>query len=156
MKFCRWFLAPGSRFDVYAFETLNCSWLLNSDASFSSWKTFDILTDLLIARYLYWSYPIQNLVWIWCQYDQYEVHEKDYTSSDAALVNKVRASTYGPGRQCKVGYGSGEWCALFLWGLAQWHHWRRRMVRLGIWLPEDVWISVILRKLDGKARVQER
>ena len=43
-----------------------------------------------------------------CSNDQYKVHEKDYTGSDAARVNKVRASTYGPGRQCTVGYGSRE------------------------------------------------
>ena len=29
------------------------------------------------------------------------------------------------------------------------------MVRLWIWRPEDVWISVVFRRLDGKARVQE-
>ena len=46
----------------------------------------------------------------YCSDDQYEVHEKDYTGSDAARVNKDRASAYGSGRQCKVGYGSGEWC----------------------------------------------
>ena len=30
------------------------------------------------------------------------------------------------------------------------------MVRLWIWLPEDVRISVVFRRLDGKMRVQER
>ena len=29
-------------------------------------------------------------------------------------------------------------------------------MRLWIWLPEDVWISVVFRRLDGKVRVQER
>ena len=48
----------------------------------------------------------QNLL----QHSQY-VQEKDYyTGSDAARVNKVRTSSYGSRRQCKVGYGSGEWC----------------------------------------------
>ena len=27
--------------------------------------------------------------------------------------------------------------------------------RLWIWLPEDIWISAVFRRLDGKARVQE-
>ena len=47
---------------------------------------------------------------------------------------------------------------LFLWGLAQWmwHQWRGEMVRLWIWQPEDVWISVVFRRLDGTVRVQER
>ena len=30
------------------------------------------------------------------------------------------------------------------------------MMRLWIWLPEDVWISVVFRRLDGKVRVYER
>ena len=43
-----------------------------------------------------------------CSNNQYEVHEKGYTGSDVAGVNKVRASAYGPGQQCKFGYGSGD------------------------------------------------